>query len=109
MEFLSYNYEILSIDGLAEHLEVDSNKFVVAVTFDDGYKDNLIHALPILERFRIPATIYITTRFAEGDTWMWWYEIWDHIKSVEYLELNYSEKHFNFEVRTLRQKIKGVK
>jgi peptidoglycan/xylan/chitin deacetylase (PgdA/CDA1 family) len=105
MEFLSKNYEIVSIDDLAEHLEGGSNIFVVAVTFDDGYKDNLIHALPILERLQIPATIYITTRFPQGDTWMWWYEIWDYLKTIEHLELNYSEKHFKFEVRTLRQKI----
>jgi peptidoglycan/xylan/chitin deacetylase (PgdA/CDA1 family) len=88
MEFLAKKHNVVSIDELAEHLEGDSNIFVVAVTFDDGYKDNLIHALPILEEFKIPVIIYITTRFPEGDTWMWWYEIWDYIKNNEYLEKN---------------------
>ena len=84
MEFLSENHEVVSMDGLVDYLESepdrDANKFVVAVTFDDGYKDNLTHALPILEQYNIPATIYITTRFPEGDTWMWWYEIWDYLE-----------------------------
>ncbi|MGC9162609.1 MAG: polysaccharide deacetylase family protein [Thiomonas sp.] len=36
-----------------------------AVTFDDGYLDNLTEALPVLQHYRIPATIFVTARFCD--------------------------------------------
>lgn len=36
---------------------------VVCLTFDDGYRDNLTDALPLLEAFQCPATLYVTTNF----------------------------------------------
>ena len=105
MEFLTNNYEVVPIDDLIGHLKGDSKKFVVTVTFDDGYKDNLVHALPIIENYKIPIIIYITTRFPEGDTWMWWYEIWDYLKKVEKLEVNNLTGHEEWEVNTMKNKI----
>lgn len=38
----------------------------VCVTFDDGYINNLTIAQPILERYQVPATVYIATAFSDG-------------------------------------------
>lgn len=39
-----------------------------AVTFDDGYRDNLDQALPVLQSLRIPATLFVSSAYLEGDT-----------------------------------------
>lgn len=45
--------------------------YTVALTFDDGYRDNLTVALPILQRFRVPATLFLTTGFVGGTQLLW--------------------------------------
>ncbi len=41
------------------------------IYFDDGYKDNLVNAMPILRELDIPATIFITTGFIDGTHELW--------------------------------------
>jgi len=36
---------------------------LVAITFDDGYRDNLTVALPLLEKFGLPMTLFVTAGF----------------------------------------------
>lgn len=42
----------------------------LAITFDDGYRDNVDVALPVLQRARLPATFFIATGFLDGGC-MW--------------------------------------
>lgn len=47
----------------------------VAVTFDDGYIDNLHNALPLLEASGIPATLFVVTGGLEHPEHFWWDEL----------------------------------
>jgi peptidoglycan/xylan/chitin deacetylase (PgdA/CDA1 family) len=44
------------------------------VTFDDGYHDNLDHAIPVLRDLGIPATFFIPTGIIDGTARPYWYE-----------------------------------
>jgi len=57
LEFASKNYKFKSLD---DGISFSKKKFPSChITFDDGYKDNLKYALPILKKYSAPATIYI--------------------------------------------------
>jgi peptidoglycan/xylan/chitin deacetylase (PgdA/CDA1 family) len=47
----------------------------VVVTFDDGYPDNLHEAMPLLERYDISATMFVTAGQLGSQREPWWDEL----------------------------------
>lgn len=60
IRYIKENYQVVSLaDYIGGSYVVD--KLTVAITFDDGYRNNLTEVLPILEKYKVPATFFITT------------------------------------------------
>lgn len=60
---------------VADHRDGRLEDRMLAVTFDDGYVDNLIAAKPLLARADIPATVYVTTGPTGTGQEFWWDEL----------------------------------
>lgn len=86
---VSSGYDVLSLDRALDFLRAGaqpSRPFVV-LTFDDGYRDLVTHALPVLERHRAPFTAYVTSGFAEGTARLWWLELEEALRRLPRVDL----------------------
>lgn len=67
MQFLARHLNILPLREAASRLQARTLPHrACCITFDDGYADNLTVALPILEKYRLPATVFVATGYLDG-------------------------------------------
>ena len=94
--------ELVSLDdALHRFCDPKAPRFAV-FTFDDGYRDNLTRALPILERYAAPATIYVTTCLIERTANAWWLGLVEWLKRREWIAV---EGYGRRSTRTLAEKV----
>lgn len=76
-------YDIVSLDeALARLSDPRPGRFFVAFTFDDGYRDNLDHAWPVLAKHGAPWVLYVVRGFAERTARLWWLELEEAIRAL---------------------------
>jgi glycosyltransferase involved in cell wall biosynthesis/peptidoglycan/xylan/chitin deacetylase (PgdA/CDA1 family) len=73
IDWLSERYRVLPLQDLVQAYQArqNGNKPYCALTFDDGWHDNFLHAFPILHQRRLPATIFLPVRFIGTDRHFW--------------------------------------
>ncbi|MBI2770854.1 MAG: polysaccharide deacetylase family protein [Burkholderiales bacterium] len=69
-------YTGLSMGALEPYLRGEKAGKVVGITLDDGYVNNLQHALPVLRRHGFSATCYVVSGQLGGSN------VWDHAKGI---------------------------
>jgi len=92
MKYFSEKYELLSLNELVNYIKLKKSypKKAIVITFDDGYKDNYLFAYPILQKYSIPATIFLATGYIGSGRLFW-------TDKVRYLIHHTSIKKINLE------------
>ena len=76
VRYISENFQVVTMCELTARARTnESLRNYIAITFDDGYRDNFTAAKPILEKYNVPATFYLTTRFTADRKSFWWDEL----------------------------------
>ena len=83
MQELQRNWNPVSAEQVRRSIEegVPLPDRAVLVTFDDGYRNNLMVAAPILEKYQIPAIVFITTDLIGTGKLVWATELIDRLVS----------------------------
>lgn len=72
MAYVASRYTVLPLGDLVSALHARAlPPNAIAVTLDDGYRDNYLEAFPIFRRHSIPATIFLTTSAIGSDLPIW--------------------------------------
>lgn len=74
IKYISENYKVLRLEEEWRDIVKVDQKYAV-ITFDDGYVDNYQFALPILEKYHVPATIFVSTDLIDTGEMYWWDEL----------------------------------
>lgn len=72
VEMKADGYQFVSLCEAVARLGSPGSERFAVVTADDGYRDNLREALPVLERHRVPFTIYVAPALVDGTAHLWW-------------------------------------
>lgn len=65
-------YDLVGLDDVPARLRRSRGPRFAVFTFDDGYRDNLTMALPILRAHRVPFCLYVTTGLIDRAFAYWW-------------------------------------
>jgi peptidoglycan/xylan/chitin deacetylase (PgdA/CDA1 family) len=73
MRYLRRHMHLVSLSDVLDYLEGKTTlpPAAVAVTFDDGFGDTYRYAFPILKRYAVPATLFLTTNYIDTGRPFW--------------------------------------
>ena len=75
IKYLMRFYKVVSLDEYYNKIQkCEKIKRTLVLTFDDGYKCFYKNVFPLLKKYRIPASIFLTTKFIDNNEDMFWYD-----------------------------------
>jgi peptidoglycan/xylan/chitin deacetylase (PgdA/CDA1 family) len=97
--------DVISLDEMHRRMTArDFGRRFVCLTFDDGYRDNLEHAYPILREAGFPFAVYVPSSFPDRLGELWWLALEAVIARHERIGLVIGGANRSFPCRTLAEK-----
>lgn len=77
-------FEVITLDDVPARLaDGDEGRPFAVFTFDDGYRDNIEHALPVFRKFGLPFTLYVPSGYPGGGGVLWWLDLEAAIRAMD--------------------------
>lgn len=87
IRFISKNYEVVQLEKAILEPPRKTDKPFAAFVFDDGYRDFILYALPILKKYNCPTSMYVVTDCIEQQLPPWTYILDYHFIHSKILKL----------------------
>ena len=90
LTYLQHHFRVLSLDEIFYRLDQGKSlpAATLAITFDDGYRDNFTCAFPALKQKNMPATFFLSTDFIGSDRPFWWDELESRIEAARFDDIH---------------------
>ncbi|MGH7766480.1 MAG: polysaccharide deacetylase family protein [Candidatus Binatia bacterium] len=77
LRYLAHHYQVITMAELLARREraAQTHRPFCVITFDDGWRDNYENALPLLRKYRLPATLFLSTSFIGSGQTPWFYRL----------------------------------
>ncbi len=87
LAYLAQRFTIVPLSVLVQHVANPNGGASVsgeiAITFDDGLRNNYTVAYPVLRRLRLPATFFVCPGLIEQRRWLWTHDVVERLKSLD--------------------------
>lgn len=105
-------FRFVSMDAAAEIISASQengqvSRPFVAITLDDGYRDNLEYAVPIFRKYDIPFTIYVAPGLVDGRATLWWEDLERIIAKRDRIDIDLPGGHVEFDLRGTKAKLQA--
>ena len=94
----------VSLDELLEALAKGRSRNLIAITADDGWRDNLTEALPIFEAYDAPFCIYVASGLTSGTVAPWWEVLEEFVASRDRISVPIADGRIELDCPDLSSK-----
>ncbi|MGI8892284.1 MAG: polysaccharide deacetylase family protein [Bacteroidia bacterium] len=73
IKYISSKFNVVQLEDILQNEMMHSTKSKATIVFDDGYKDNIEYAIPILDKYKVKASFYVVTDCIDKNIPTWTY------------------------------------